>query len=201
MSFADYQNLKANVKSAYHNRSDIPDFVYELTTAELNAKLRLKVMESETTLTASSETTALPSDFLEVRHMYLDQDVREPIDVVDEFAKSRFYDISGQPREYTIINGSVLWNPAPDGSYSVNLRYYAKLSDFSADTDTNAVLTTFPALYFYGALKQIALWEGDDEAAGRYEAAFEKELRSIMKREQTARYGSGPLTSVSHAVG
>lgn len=201
MSFATYADLKANVKSTYHNRSDIPDFVYTLATAELNARIRFRVMESETTLTASSETTALPSDFLEVRHAYIDQDVRMPLDAVDEFAKSTHYDISGQPREYTIIDGSILWNPAPDGSYSINFRYYAKLADFSADADTNDVLTTFPAVYYFAALKHIAQWEGDEAAAARYEGQLDREIRSIMKREQTARYGSGPLKAVAAAVG
>jgi len=194
MTFATFADLKTNVRNAFNDREP-PAFVYTLVTAELNTRLRVLQMETEVDLAVSGESTALPADFLEVRHVYLDQVPRVELDLISEFSKSSTYRSSGEPRAYTIINGFILLNPVPDGSYTVTMRYIAKLADLSADADTNAVLTTFPSLYLYGALHQAAMWEGDGEAAAKYEQTFEMSLDKINKREQRARFSGGPLKS------
>ena len=195
MSFATFADLKTNVRSAFNDRSDIPDFVYTLTTAELNSRLRVMQMESTSSLAVSVESTALPADFIEARHAYLDKDPRVRLDLADEFSKTTDFRTSGEPKTYTIVDGFLLLNPVPDGSYTVLLRYIAKLADFSADADTNDVLVTFPSLYFYGALWQAAMWEGDGEAAAKYEQMFDAHLSRVETRERQARLSAGPLRS------
>lgn len=194
MTFATFADLKTNVRNAFNDREP-PAFVYTLVTAELNTRLRVLQMETEVDLAVSGESTALPADFLEVRHVYLDQVPRVELDLISEFSKSSTYRSSGEPRAYTIINGFILLNPVPDGSYTVTMRYIAKLADLSADADTNTILTTFPQLYMYGALWQAAMWEGDGEAAVKYEQTFVSYLDRVNQREQRARYGGGPLKS------
>ena len=195
MTITNYGTLKTNVRSWFSDRSDIPALVYDLATAELNERLRLVIMESTATLAVSGESTALPADFLEVRHAYLDKNPRVRMDMADVFSKNTDYKSSGEPRTYTIVDGFFLLNPVPDGSYSVVLRYIAKLADFTDDTDTNAVLTTHPALYLYASLKQAAMWAMDAEAAASYERWLEMAAKGIVRSEQAKRYGSGPLRS------
>ena len=200
MTITNYGTLKTNVRSWFSDRSDIPALVYDLATAELNERLRLIIMESTATLAVSGESTALPADFLEVRHAYIDQTLRVRLDMADEFSKNTDYKSSGEPRTYTIVDGFFLLNPVPDGSYSVVLRYIAKLADFTDDTDTNAVLTTHPALYLYASLKQAAMWAMDAEAAASYERSLEMAAKDIVRSEQAKRYGSGPLRSRAMAM-
>lgn len=193
MTIANYGELKSAVQS-WHARGDTePASIYGLVTAELNNRLRLRVMETETTLSATAEDVALPSDFLSVVHVYIDQDRRVPLAGVTEFAKNEIYRSSGEPREYTIINGYLSLNPIPDGTYSLNLRYIAKLDDFSADSDTNTVLTTYPQIYLYGALQHVALWSQDIEAANFWGAKFEAEMAKVIKQDRSAKMGPGPL--------
>jgi len=193
MSFATFTDLQANVRSAFNDRADIPAFVYTLTTAELNSRLRVLQMESTSSFAVTGESTALPADFIDARALYLDKDPRVRLDLASEFSQSTDYRSSGEPRTYTIVNGFILLNPVPDGTYTVLLRYIAKLADFSAGTDTNTVLTTFPALYFYAALKHAAAWEGDAEAEAGYEAMLEREIIRVEQRERNARFSAGPL--------
>ena len=69
MAISTYSELQEAVAS-WLNRSDltttIPDFI-TLAESRLNRTLRLRVMETTTTLslTASSRTVALPSAFIE----------------------------------------------------------------------------------------------------------------------------------------
>ena len=141
-------------------------------------------MESTSSLAISAESVALPSDFLEVRHAYLDRDPRIVLDVSDEFSKTADYDKSGVPRTYSVIDGNMIFNPVPDGSYTVFLRYIAKLSDFSSDSDTNTVLTTHPALFLYASLKHAGIWAQDMEASGIYAAALEEEIKRVMMSDR-----------------
>lgn len=193
MSFATFADLKSNVRSVFNDRADIPSFVYELMTSELNTRLRLMAMETSTSLAVSGESTALPADFLEARHVYLDQVPRKELELASEFAKTSMYRSSGEPRTYTIVNGFMLLNPVPDGAYTVLLRYIAALDDFADDSGTNVILTTYPALYLYGALKHAAAWEGDAEAAAGYETMLEREIDRVNKREMRSRFSGGPL--------
>ncbi len=195
MALANYGELKTAVRSHFADRSDIPDDVYKLATAELNQRLNLRIMQATTTLAFANgdESKALPSDFLRPVHAYVDRDVRVVLDLADEFAKNVDYRKSGLPRTYTIANGSLFLNPVPDGDYNIVLRYVAKLADFSANSDTNAVLTAHPALYLYAALKRAAVWAQDNEMAGFYAAALDREIADVERLDAASRFGDGPI--------
>lgn len=192
MTYLDLRNDVAD----WLARDDVPLSVYRLATAELNARLRLIEMEATTSLAVSTEATNLPSDFLEVRGVYLDRDERMPLDATSEFAKNTAYETTGDPRTYIITGGAtpqILVNPSPDGAYTLFLRYVARLAALSADTDTNDVLTNYPALYLYASLKQAAAWSQDRELVGSYAAMLEDELTRVERSNERRRFGSGPL--------
>lgn len=196
MTIATFSDLKTQVQSYFNDRSDIPDVVYDLATAELNARLNLRIMETETTLSLADdgESEDLPSDFLRVVHAYIDTGgTRYPLDAADEFSRNADYCPSGIPTTYSVIDGKMLFNPIPDGAYTVTLRYIAKLDDFSADADTNDVLTTHPALFLYASLKHCAFWAQDQEALQFYGVALESELKRVQRADDLARFGTGPL--------
>ena len=196
MTIATYGALKTAVQSYYNGRSDFPTTVYDLATAELNARLDLRIMQTETdlSLTGGTQNVALPSDFLRPIHAYIDSGgVRYVLDQADEFNSNVGYRSSGMPGQYVIISGNLLTNPVPDDDYTLTLRYTAKLDDFSADADTNAVLTTHPALYLYGSLKHVATWAQDAEALAFYTGQFEGEIRRAQEQNDRAQFGMGPL--------
>lgn len=186
---ADFGQLKLDVESSMA-RSDIPDFVYRLAASDVNA-MRLLPMQATTTLAVSTAETALPSDFMAIDNAYVDAEPRVPLLPLDEHGNERAYMESGAPRYYAIVDGAMRVNPAPDGEYSVVMRYYAKLADFVFDTDTNDVLTNYPSLYLYASLHRAAIWSQDIELMTVYSTAWANERSRVAMEDRMARHGKG----------
>lgn len=194
----NYGELQANVESAM-GRSDIPSYVYTLTTAGLNADpdLRLLEMQSETTLTASAESVSLPADFLSVESVYIDAGgARRRLIAETETAQAVHHDSSGQPYYFSVHNGELTLMPVPDAEYTITLRYYARLADLSADSDTNDVLTNYPQLYMYQAMIHAAMWAQDDEGVVRYSGAYTSAKTLAIKNDIKRRF-AGPMVQRS----
>lgn len=183
----NYGTLKSNILALIGRAP--ADVCYELTTADINQQMRLKVMESTTTLTAAASIT-LPTDFLGVVDAYLDTDPRRPLRPAMSGTLNRRYESSGTTCEYAIVDGAMLINPV--GSDDIELRYYAKLANFSADGDENDVLTTYPSIYVYGVLSHHAALIRDSEALAVWFAAYEKAKAQARADDNKQRMGGIP---------
>ena len=75
---------------------------------------------------------------------------------------------NGQPKFFSVVGSQIEFVPFPDGtpgsavSFPIELAYYQRQSLGPNDTDTTAVLTTYPAIYIYGCLMQSAPFIRDD---------------------------------------
>lgn len=165
---------------------------YKLATADINAALRVRDMEATTTLTGAA-SIALPSDFLGLVDVYLDTDPRRPLRPTTAQAINRSHEASGIPTQYALVDGAMLLNPSPDGSYDVVLRYYASLANLSADSDTNAIMDKYPGVYVYGVLSHHASLIRDVEAASIYKAEFMKSVKLAQASDTSDRYSGAPL--------
>jgi hypothetical protein len=87
MALTTFSQLKTSIAN-YLNRSDltgvIPDFI-TLAESKLNRNLRLRKMQTTTTLTCVSGTATidLPTDFLEVVQLYVDGNPNVVLDYVN----------------------------------------------------------------------------------------------------------------------
>lgn len=188
----NYGTLQSNVQSAM-GRSDVPSYVYDLTTSGLNRDLRLLEMQCVATLYATGEEIDLPANFLEVESAYIDSGGnRSALVPINEMSQATRHDSSGRPYYYAIHKDSMTLMPAPDATYEIEFRYYRRLTALSASTDTNDVLANYPGLYLYAALTHAAVWAQDDEGAQRYNAAFLAEKQLVEAADKTRR-NSGPL--------
>lgn len=200
----DFQTLKASVNSAL-GRDDVPSYVYTLMMADVNRDIRILEMQALYEFTASSEAVNLPSDFLSVESMYVDTTPRTPLVPITRQAEATRHNSSGKPYYYAVTVGiaqadvdvpvnihKLQFMPVPDGSYSIVLRYYTKLDDFSGDTDTNDVIALHPALFLYLALHHAAVWKQDIELATSYGMAAATQIELIEKSDRKKR-NSGPM--------
>jgi hypothetical protein len=188
----NFGELKAHVQSAM-GRSDVPSFVYDLTTSGLNADLRLLEMQEDTTLIATTEEVGLPFDFLEMESAYIDAGgARRRLVPSTEMAQAVRHDPSGQPYYYAIHDGKITLMPVPDGPYTISIRYYQRLSDLVEDGDINPVLLTYPGLYMYQALIHAAVWARDMEAVQAYSAAYTS-IKDIVEKQDRKRRFRGPM--------
>jgi hypothetical protein len=171
--------------------SRTPEFI-TLAEADIWGRLRIRQMEASTDLGVSSQTVALPSDFLEPRRLYLDGNPVAPIDYVPplDFWRRYMSTDTSKPQAFTIEGDNLVFGPSPDSTYTGKILYYAQPSALS-----DAVNTTFtrnPDLWLYGALVQAAPYLENDERIPTWKAFYEQALMRVEKADQRAKY-AGPL--------
>ena len=148
---ANYSTLQTDVAD-WAMRDDlgsvIPSFIARAEEEIFKAHrtpLRVREMETEATLTVTSLSAQLPSDFLEARYIKLDNDTR---DTIYYFPPDKWKPSSSG--YFTIVGTEVR---LPTGTSSnLKLVYYAK-PDPLATTSTNTILDNYYTAYLEGALK------------------------------------------------
>jgi len=157
MAITDYASLKTTVADYLH-RSDLSDDVVstfvQLGEARLNRKLRLLQQENTATLslTAGSDSVALPSGWLETIDLIYDDDKRglQP-QTIKNLNSQRTYDTTtSRPYLYAHNGANLQFEITADSTYSLLLDYF-KGWDLATD-DTNWLLTNAPDAYLYSAL-------------------------------------------------
>lgn len=178
--------------------SVIPDFI-ALSEARMKRDPRVRQLaRTDFTVDAETETTSVLTNFEELESIYLDGDNSRyaELDVVSPGALHEYqrrYGPTGMPRAVAVVNGTLVFAPVPDQSYSFVASYYQSFDALTTTDSTNWVLTSHPDAYLYGALTEAAPYMKDDERIAiwsqRYDTALE-EIRTAQQREQ---YG-GQLT-------
>jgi len=184
----DFGTLKSRVE-AIIGRSPA-DVCYEMVTSDINAELRLRLMEATTTLTEALEI-ALPTDFLGVSTLYRDVTPRQYLQATSAEGIQKYAQPSGTPIYYAIVDGTMLLDRPGDGQ-SIVLRYFAQLGALAADGDTNRVLTTHPNIFVYGALAHHAAVIRDEAALPIWAAAYRDAKKAARAADAKYRAGATP---------
>lgn len=171
---------------------NIPEFV-ALAERRFNRILNTPEMESLTTLTAAA-TVALPSDFWEVRSVYLDTDPRRPLEEVTQgVLRSRYAaQTTGTPEVYAISGLSMILGPSPDSSDSLVLTYKSTIPALSDTNTTNWLLTAHPDIYLWATLLMAQAFGFDDERLPVWKAALDEALGELEMASNRKRY-TGPM--------
>lgn len=198
MSFSNYSALQTAVAD-WLNRTDltaqIPDFI---TLAEAEMKRRLRRTSTRTTLSVSTESTALPADVAELRSIYPEsgsptQDKPLRICTPEMFAETRArnQNVAARPTDAMVLGGTLYVQPTPDATYTMRITYFTQLTALSGSVATNAVLTEAPDAYLYGALLQAEPYLEHDDRIPTWKQKFDdaiEQLNDVRTREE---YGSG----------
>ena len=201
MSLSTFTELKASVAN-YLNRDDltavIPDFI-TLTENRLNRDLRVRanMVRAETTTTANIPFYDVPIDLIELRNITRDVGASSYVlSYLSPESVSREYghNASGFPRAYSNIGKNIKLSPTPDGEYTININYFAKLNALSDSVTSNDILAEFPDLYLFGACLEGAIFLNDSEQANRFGTIFQKALADVEESEEAARYGGTVMT-------
>lgn len=195
MALATYSDLKTAI-AAWLVRDDlttrIPDFV-TLTEARINRELRCREMVSQATGTISTSTLGVPDDFIETVVLSLDTTSDAPLEYrpPEDSQLRNAGATSGQPRWFSVVGGSFYFYPAPDGSYTYTLDYYATVPALSDTTTTNWLLEKAPDLYLFGALKEGSAAILEPEAEAAWDAKFRTAMSSLHAAEARAKRTNG----------
>lgn len=146
----------------------IPEFI-ALFEACANRRLRVRQMEASTTLTPSSGSATLPTDFLMHRRVTWTGSTRVELEYVNPSYLQAAYPSSPSdtPRLFT-IEGSTL-KLRPIDATGLEFDYFQKIPAL-ATTDPNWLLTAHPDLYLFGSLVEAEMFGVNDERAPNWKA-------------------------------
>lgn len=211
MSLANFGDVKSAIKQ-WAKRDSLTDSILTdfvtLTESILNYgerddsggyrvnPLRVRDMETTATVTVSSGSGSLPSDYLEMIKVTDPGDTTRDIkyaapDWIDENFPT------GQDATYPdfyTIRGSTLICPI-----TVGITYYEKIDTITtSDSTTNWLLTKAPNAYLYGGLMQYSIYDKNPEATGGYRTLMANALGGLGFADLNSR--AGALTKRASAV-
>jgi len=199
MSYTNYSDLQASVAS-YLGRSDltteIPDFI-RFAELRLGRELRTRPMLNSATAptVANDARTALPTDFLEIRDLFIQGNPRRPLTYMSPSAFSREAraDIIGLPVFYTILASEFKFAPIPDAAYTLEILYYAKPTFLSTANASNVFLANYPDALLYASLIEAEPYLINDARSQLWATLYDRAIKNISDADQGGEYSGIPL--------
>ncbi len=154
----------------------------------------LETSDAVTTTAAQATTAFAPTRFMDFGRLRPNSSitVREP-----EYVPWHLYDreslfsrraeqnmSSGIPRQFSIYNGTIYWNPIPDNTYTYELFYWQYPADLSADADVPLIPEPERDVLVYGALKYLALRDNDLNRMQMYQDQFEGMVSKMWAQDK-----------------
>ncbi len=179
-----YSGLVASVGD-FLNRADlsaaIADFII-LAEADMNRKLRVRLMQAQVTTSVSAQFATAPSDFAGIISMR--NAVGQPITVRSSDAINDLtYQQPGNTGDITdvaVYGGAFQFYPVPPSAQAVTMTYYQRIPTLSANPTGNWVSLTHPDIYLYGALTAAAPYLQDDARVQVWGALYQNAIDSIL---------------------
>lgn len=199
MGISNYTDLQATIAN-YLGRTDltsvIPDFI---TMAEnrLIRQLRTRLMlkSAIATMDNSDNTVGLPTDFLEMRDLYIQGNPRKVVTYLSPSAftrDARAMD-SGLPVYYTIIGQELSFAPIPDSAYTLEMLYYYKPTALSSTNATNVFSLNYQDALLYGSLAEAEPYLMNDARIQTWAALYDRAISNIIGADENSEYSGVPL--------
>lgn len=184
----NYGELKANV-AAWMNRTDltavIPTFVMlaqdriYLGSPELNAD-PLRIGDMLTVLSPFAGTS-LPSNWTEVKRLswILSGSIKYPLEFLPIEKIGPYEGIAGRPQFFSLRGDNVIYGPT--FSNDVELMYYARPANLSADADL--IPSCCDSVYLYATMLEASIYLKDDAQAQRIALAYKNAINAVQKQD------------------
>lgn len=190
MAITTYSELQTAVAN-WLDRTDLTDRIPEfiaLAEADINSHFAHRDIESTSTLTATvgSHTIALPTGYRSPLNMWLlwagSAGTQELRAVTRETL--RITTVNAIPHAWCIDGDTIYFDcPANSNSdYSFLFRWMGSIA-LSTTTTTNLVLTNYPNVYLFGALKEAAPYLRDPDALAIWEAKYSDAITKAKAKE------------------
>ncbi len=198
ISDGNYTGLVDSVQAWLHRADvtdpDVDNFIH-LFEADFNARLRMRNMEAQTTIGATSGYLPHPPDWLEWRSIYRVQGqfTEALLPVSNEGAAVDYgYSYLSDPRGYRVVGDRTYIAPAPgSGAWSYVTIYSQQVPALSTTQTTNWLLTNYPHIYLQGCLFWAGDYLQDDQKAQKYDQLMNRTLDQLKITSERSKYEGG----------
>lgn len=199
MSITNYSDLKTQVAN-YLGRTDltsqIPNFI-SFAELRLSRDLRIRQMlkTATATMTAGDSTVGLPSDFLQMRDLFINGTPRIAISYLtpSNFTRDSRASESGKPVFYTMRGNEFEFAPIPDAAYTLQMLYYAKPDALSDSNPSNTFLANCPDALLYGALVEAEPYLMNDARTELWTNLYRAAINNLNTSDDEAEYSGVPI--------
>ena len=160
--------------------------------------LRIRFMETTADLTITSDTVALPSDFLQGRRLYINA---SPVIILEMSSPEMIYATypdrasTNRPKLVAVEGTNLIFGPTPDATYTGKLAYYARPDTPTEDADTNWLMTNAPGLYLAGAAYYAWAFLDEPSKAMPHGVAFAGMMRALQSSNDRDRWAGAPAVT------
>lgn len=199
MAISTYNELRTAVAN-WMDRDDLTDRIPEfiaLAEARLNRNLRLRAMETKQTANtvAGQRTYALPTDYIQMRNMQINNNGIKPMQYVTPEMYDRLHGTNrtGVPKDYTIIGNEIQLGCPPSGVYEMEMVFYKKFPALSASVASNWLLVNAPDVYLYGALLEAEPFIMNDPRTQLWLTAFNQAVSDMQSQDDRDRHSGSAM--------
>ena len=194
------------------SNSDFPQILL-LAESDISRDVHTLMQQASVTLNFTDREADLPYNFLELRNVFIDDNVRKTeymtVEAIREssvWAKGRsgsFYTLEGNltvpgDERVKVVIASPASASAP---LSMEVLYKARFAALVADPDTNWLLTNHYDIYLYSTLRAACEYIQEYEFEDRYMAKYERAIEKQVKHENRKRFGAMPKQAYADARG
>jgi hypothetical protein len=199
MALSNYGELKsttANWLSDDTLTARIPEFI-ALGESRIYSepKLRIRQLEvtADVTITANTQTTALPTRYLSTRRLYISGSPNSLLRFLtpESFVERNLATQTARPKYYTIEAENFVWGPIPDTGYTAKSLHWAANVAMSSDSDAPALFAKHPGLFLYAALIESAPFLGDDPRLLTWASMYDNAVDSLAASDKRDRFPRG----------
>jgi hypothetical protein len=199
MAIANYNDLKTTIAN-YLGRSDltavIPDFI-TLAEIRLQRDLRTRVMlkSATATMTSGDNTVGLPTDFLEMRDLFIQGSPRVTVSYLtpSAFSRDARAQESGKPVYYTVIGQELQFAPIPDTAYVLEMLYFYKPTVLATGNQSNVFLANYADAMLYASLAEAEPYLMNDARIQTWAALYDRAIGNINTTDENSEYSGVPL--------
>jgi hypothetical protein len=169
------------------------DTMISLAEDKIYRELRLRFMESSTSVAISSGVVAIPSDLLELRGASVTnsgyQTTLEAKSNEWVYSNYPLRSSDGLPRFIAQEGDNFIFGPYPDSGYTVNVKYYSKPTRLSTSNETNWLTSNAADLLFYETLLQSTAYLGADERVPYWKSERDRSMQELKRQQRQQRFG------------
>lgn len=147
-------------------------------------------------MTGGDPTIGLPSDFLELRDIYIEATPRITVSYMSPSAFSRDARTtdSGRPVFYTALGSELQFAPIPDTNYTVEMLYYFKPVAMSVSVASNEFMANYPDAMLYATLGEAEPYLMNDARINTWAAMYDRAIARINTSDENSEYAGAPIS-------